>query len=89
MGEVHSMYCTKCGNKGLSVCRTGQSKQKDIGHLKKMWCTYCKEQVNHAEISNNYTVEMFQFEFKQNNFIDGVRKIQAKSIVARYYKSLG
>lgn len=84
--ESHSMYCTKCGNRGLDVCRTGKGKTREKGHLKKLWCINCKEEVNHAEISNNYTIEMFRYEFEHNNFVDGERIVSVDTMIKKFYE---
>jgi len=78
--ESHSMYCTKCGNKGITVCRERTTK-REKGHLKKLWCIYCKEEVNHVEITNDYTIDMFHYEFEHNNFVDGERVLKVNTII--------
>ena len=42
-------YCTKCGKKGMPLARR-KSNVKEKGHMKKLWCLHCKEEVNHVEI---------------------------------------
>lgn len=46
---VSEFYCTCCGTKGIPVPRKA-SKQRESGHLKKLYCLKCKVQTNHAEI---------------------------------------
>lgn len=56
---ISDFYCVKCGNKGMPVPRK-MSKQREAGHLKKLYCIHCKMFTNHVEIRPfdlNYTVD--------------------------------
>lgn len=68
-------FCTKCGNEGIPIFRK-QGKIREAGHLKKLYCMYCKEEINHAEIREigGYTYEDFLEEFESGRFIDGKRE---------------
>ena len=68
-------FCTACGNEGLSIMRSN-GQQREAGHLKKLYCIYCKKEVNHAEIkeNGNYTIEDFKREFNSGVFVDGLRE---------------
>ena len=63
----HEFYCVKCGNKGIPVFRT---KNKEIGHLKKLWCMQCKQETNHAECTpySRYSHDEFLLELNHGNF---------------------
>lgn len=65
-------YCTRCGKKGIPIARR-IGKQREAGHLKKLYCMYCKEEVNHAEIRpfGDYNYEDFKLEFELGRFING------------------
>ena len=67
-------YCTKCGNKGIPIMRLA-GRDREAGHLKKMYCIYCQEETNHAEIRHfgDYRYEDFKKEFELGRFIDGQR----------------
>lgn len=70
--QFHDFYCTKCGNKGLSLPRKiGQLREP--GHLKRMYCFSCKDEINFAEISAGYSYDDFKYEYEHNNFQDGLR----------------
>lgn len=79
MSKVKSVYtsrffCTKCGKEGIPIQRRiGQ--QKSAGHLKKLYCPWCKVQTNHVEIRpfGSYKKEDFEEEFNLGRFIDGDR----------------
>jgi len=67
-------YCTKCGNKGLPIVRT-KGHQREPGHLKKLYCIYCQEEVNHVEIREigGYDINDFKQEYSLGRFVDGNR----------------
>lgn len=81
--EEKILYCTKCGNKGIPIRRL-DNRNKEEGHLKKLWCIYCKEEVNHAEISHKYTYSDFLFEYTHNNFDNGQRILPFKTLKQQY-----
>ncbi len=74
---LSKMYCTKCGKEGIGIFRK-PSQCREPGHLKKMYCIYCKEEINHVEIRSifsDYNYEDFKLEIKYHNFDDkGNRK---------------
>lgn len=47
---MSELICTVCGNKQAVPRTTG--KQRNKGHMKKFWCPFCKEEINHIEIRN-------------------------------------
>ena len=65
-------YCTNCGKKGIPVIRFS-GKGRESGHLKKLFCVYCQEEHNHAEVRSGapYTAEDFKEEFELGRFVDG------------------
>lgn len=72
---ISDFYCTQCGNKGLPVMRR-KGKDREPGHLKNLYCIYCKKEVNHAEVrpGGNYTLDDFREEFNLGIFVEGKRK---------------
>ena len=47
--EEHKFYCLLCGREGIPLLRkTGF--QRGSLHRKKLYCPYCKVEVNHIEI---------------------------------------
>ena len=67
---ISEMYCTCCGNKGLTIPRKN-GKTREPGHLKKLYCVYCQKECNHVEIRpffSNYNYDDFKLEMKYNNF---------------------
>lgn len=68
-------FCTQCGKEAFPVFRP-KSKSRETGHLKKLFCLYCNEEVNCVELAetNSYTREDFELEFDNFNFNpDGTR----------------
>lgn len=66
---LSDFYCTKCGNKGIPVFRTA-GKERESGHLKKLFCLHCQEEVNMVEIRpvGKYNLDDFWIEYKYGNF---------------------
>ena len=69
----HSFYCIKCGNKGIPLMRR-QSLQHEKMHRKKLYCLYCKEEVNHVECKNLEEVESFKLNFKNGVYINEAKE---------------
>ena len=65
-------YCTKCGKRGIPIARN-KGRQREVGHLKKLFCLHCQEETNHAEVRpfGNYTEDDFKEEFALGRFING------------------
>lgn len=70
-GVGSDFYCVKCGKKGMPI-RRKQSKQKQAGHLKKLFCCFCKQDTNHYEV-REYDVDFDYKKFLQD-VADGVYK---------------
>ena len=70
--ELHDFYCLKCGNKGLGIFRN-VGFQRERFHRKKLYCPFCKEEVNHIECKTPEEIE----ELKKN-FENGVYRDEAK-----------
>lgn len=62
--EEHKFWCINCGRSGIPVRRkVGFQHGKD--HRKKMWCPWCKAEINHVETRN--LDEEFKFREAFNN----------------------
>lgn len=87
--QISDFYCTKCGHKGIPVVRP-KGKAREPGHLKKLFCLYCQEEVNMVEINSRskYTLEEFEIEFNNGNFINGERVKPYKQFIVEYYQKL-
>lgn len=47
--SISQFKCTQCSREGIPISRK-QSNQRESGHLKKIYCLYCREETNHEEI---------------------------------------
>lgn len=71
------LYCVNCGNKGIPIMRKTK-RERPSGHLKRLWCPYCKKEFNHVQCNEftHYTHQDFLFEKMYDNFDeDGNRKM--------------
>jgi uncharacterized protein with PIN domain len=74
--EFHSFHCINCGNKAYELVRK-KGHQYPKFHRKKMYCPFCKEEINMVECKNPMEV----FEFKED-FERGVYNEEAKESLA-------
>lgn len=74
--ETHDFYCLKCGNKGMP-CRRKTGHQYKKFHRKKLYCIYCREEVNHIECKNELEVREFKANFER-----GVYKNEAQESIS-------
>ena len=65
----HSFYCIRCGNKGIPLMRK-QGFQHERLHRKKLYCMFCKEEVNHVECKSLEDVEEFKKNFENGVYLD-------------------
>lgn len=86
--SLSDFYCTKCGHKGIPIIRK-PGKDKEPGHLKKLFCLYCNSEENMVEIKQkgSYTLEDFLIEFQNGNFENGERKFPYKLFLAEMRKN--
>lgn len=87
--SISDMYCTKCGNKNIPIGRrVGQ--YREAGHLKSLYCVYCKSEHNMVEIRpfhSEYGYEDFLIEFNNHNFTDdGLRVMSYKELKTKLRK---
>ena len=82
---ISDFYCVHCGKKGIDIPRK-IGKQREAGHLKKLYCIHCKETWNAAEVRGfgEYTKEDFDMEFHYHNFDEeGNRIMPYKQFLAK------
>ena len=68
----HTFYCINCGNKGIPLMRNQGFKHEGM-HRKKLYCVFCKQEVNHVECKTLDEIEEFRY-----NFENGVYKNEAE-----------
>lgn len=64
---VSDFFCVKCGTKGMPIPRK-MSKQRERGHLKKLYCLNCKQEVNHYEIRE------FDYDYTYEDLMEDINK---------------
>lgn len=67
--KLHDFYCMNCGRKGIGVFRN-QGFQHGKFHRKKLYCPYCKTEVNHVECKNDEEVFLFKEAFANGEFVE-------------------
>lgn len=65
----HKFFCLKCGREGIPVYRAGNQLREKF-HKKKLYCIYCKQEVNHIEIRNPKEEAEFKEKFENGEFAD-------------------
>lgn len=76
---MSKFYCCSCGKQVITLQRRN-SRQREAGHLKKLFCFNCKKEWNCAEVredyyNNSYTLEDFKIEFEGKNFDENGNRI--------------
>lgn len=61
---MHRFFCTNCGKEGLPLPRR-VSHQHEKGHLKKLYCPWCKQEFNHWECHDEEEVAVFKEYFRK------------------------
>ncbi len=74
---ISDFYCTICGNKGIPLIRI-PGKEREPGHLKKLFCLHCQKETNMAEVRNRgkYTLDDFLNEYNNHNFDEEGNRIK-------------
>ena len=67
--EQHSFWCISCGQRGIPLARPS-AKKKEQFHKKKLYCIYCKAEINHIECKNQFEIEEFKKMFEEGKFLD-------------------
>ena len=71
--DLHDFYCLNCGKKGIGLMRKYGAQRESL-HRKKLYCIYCKEEVNHIECKNFEEVEIFRINFKEGVYVDEAKE---------------
>ena len=66
---THSFYCIQCGRRGIDLARKN-SHNYGKHHRKRLWCPYCKCEVNHIECRNDDEVAEFTAAFEAGEYKD-------------------
>lgn len=67
--ESHDFYCLKCGRENIPIFRN-VGFQRERFHRKRLYCPFCKEEVNHIECKTYEEVQFFKDAFERGEFKD-------------------
>lgn len=71
--ETHRFFCIRCGKEGIPLMRKQGHKHTDF-HRKKLYCPYCKMEINHVECKTQADVNEFKENFKNEVYKDEVEE---------------
>ena len=74
---LHDFYCMNCGQKGIGLMRKSGA-EKERFHKKKLYCPFCRVEVNHVECKSLLDVEEFR-----ENFENGIYEEEAKESILK------
>lgn len=67
--ESHDFYCLRCGRENIPIFRN-VGFQRERFHRKRLYCPFCKEEVNHIECKTYEEVQFFKDAFERGEFKD-------------------
>lgn len=71
--ETHDFYCINCGKKGIPIARK-RGHQHSKMHMKKLFCLYCQQEVNHVECRSYEDVIEFKERFERGEYKDAAEE---------------
>ena len=71
--QTHRFFCIKCGKEGIPLARK-QGHKHERFHRKKLYCPYCRMEINHVECQTDEDVYNFRADFEEGVFIDEVEE---------------
>ena len=71
--KTHRFFCIKCGNEGIPIARK-QGHKHERFHRKKLYCPFCKVEINHIECQTDEDVYEFKLDFEKGVFADEVEE---------------
>ena len=71
--QTHRFFCIKCGKEGIPLARK-QGHKHERFHRKKLYCPYCKMEINHVECQTDEDVYNFRVDFEEGVFVDEIEE---------------
>ena len=71
--QTHRFFCIKCGKEGIPLARK-QGHKHERFHRKKLYCPYCKMEINHVECQTDEDVYNFRVDFEEGVFADEIEE---------------
>ena len=69
----HDFYCLNCGKKTITLMRK-IGKQKERFHRKKLFCPWCKNDVNAVECKTQQDVDEFLDKYNKGEFVEEAKE---------------
>ena len=69
----HNFYCMYCGKTGIPLARK-QSFKHERFHRKKLYCPWCKTEVNHIECKDQEDISNFIINFQEGVYEEEANK---------------
>ena len=79
-----NLICSKCGHQTMIFRK--RSKLKTIGHVKHMYCPYCKETTPFIEFGSDITIGIYQLKNKEIITADN-KILKANDIIEKFNKN--
>ena len=67
--ESRDFYCLNCGKQNIPIHRN-HGRMKEKGHRKRLYCPWCKQEVNHIECRTSQEAEQFKLEFAEGIYAE-------------------
>lgn len=83
--QTHHFFCIQCGNEGIPLVRKAGHKHERF-HRKKLYCPYCKVEINHVECQTDEDVYNFRVDFEEGVYADEVEESLAHEWPAGVWK---
>lgn len=68
-GSSHEFICLNCGRVGIPIFRKA-GQEREQYHRKKLYCIWCKTEVNHIEVRNDYEKATIREAYDNGAFIE-------------------
>ena len=71
--KTHRFFCIQCGNEGIPLARK-QGHKHGRFHRKKLYCPYCKMEINHVECKDDLDAYEFKVCFERGVFASEIEE---------------
>ena len=67
--QRRDFYCLNCGQKNMPIFRN-PGRMRERGHRKRLYCPWCKQEVNHVECRTQQEIDQFKEDFEAGLFVE-------------------
>lgn len=71
--ERHKFFCIQCGREGIPLSRKVNHKHKSL-HMKKLYCPWCRTEINHVEVSTPEEEAIFKEKFAKGEYVEDAKQ---------------